>query len=103
MPSYRRPNRCSIFDPYAAYVLDRWKEGIHEGQQIFEEIQAQGFKGSARMVRRFLQTLRGNRRPLADPAPPSAAEQFSAKAVVWLFIRASTDLTEEEQKNLQFL
>ena len=103
LPSYRRPNRRSIFDPYAAYVLDRWKEGVYDDKQIFEEIRAQGFKGSLRVVGRFLQTLREKRRPLTDLPPPSAAEQFSANAAVWLFVREVTDLTEEEQKTLQLI
>jgi hypothetical protein len=78
-PLHRRPNRRSLFDPYAAYVLSRWQAGVHDGQQLFEEIQAQGFKGTARLVRRFLQTLREKRRPLIDltPAPPSA--RFSVR------------------------
>lgn len=100
-PSHRRPTRRSCFDPYAAYVLCRWQEGIHEDQQIFEEIQAQGFKGSRRVVGRFLQTLREKRCPLRDLPPPTPAEQFSANAAAWLFIREDTDLTEGEQKTLQ--
>jgi transposase len=100
-PSHRRPTRRSCFDPYAAYVLSRWHEGIHEDQQLFEEIRAQGFKGSVRVVGRFLQTLREKRCPLTDLPPPTLAEQFSANAAAWLFIRQQTDLTEEEQKTLQ--
>lgn len=99
-PSHRRPTRGSCFDPYPAYVLSRWQEGIHQDQQLFEEIQAQAFKGSVRVVGRFLQTLRENRCPLTDLPPPTPAEQFSANAAAWLFIRHSTDLTEEEQQTL---
>src|SRR5579862_2722977 len=68
-PLHRRPSRRSLFDPYAAYMLSQWQAGVHDGQQLFEEIQAQGFKGTARLVRRFLQTLREKRRPLTDLAP----------------------------------
>jgi transposase len=103
LPSYRRPNRRSVFDPYAAYVLERWKAGVHDGKQLFEEIRSQGFKGSVRVVGRFLQTLREDRRPFTELAPPSPAEQFSANAAVWLFIREYADLTDEEQQTLQFL
>lgn len=56
-----------------------------------------------RLVQRFLQTLRDHRRPLTDLAPPSPAEQFSARAAVWLFIRVPDDLTEEEQATLAFI
>jgi transposase len=99
-PTYRCPARRSCFDPYAAYVLSRWQEGVHEDQQLFEEIRAQGFKGSLRVVGRFLQTLREQRRPLRDLPPPTLVEHFSANAAAWLFIREYTDLTEEEQKTL---
>jgi len=54
LPSYRRPHRRSMFDPYAAYVLSRWEAGVHDGKQLFEEIRAKGFKGSERTVGRFL-------------------------------------------------
>jgi transposase len=102
-PLHRRPGRRSLFDPYAAYVLERWQAGVHDGQQVFEEIQAQGFKGSARLVRRFLQTLREKRRPLTELAPPQPAEQFSARKAVWLFIREQTALTPQEQEELTFI
>jgi transposase len=95
--------RRSVFDPYAAYVLERWQAGVHDGKQLFEEIRSQGFKGSVRVVGRFLQTLREDRQPFTELAPPSPAEQFSANAAVWLFIREYADLTDEEQKTLQFL
>lgn len=102
-PLHRRPSRHSIFDPYAAYVLGRWQEGVHDGQQLFEEIQAQGFKGSARLVRRFLQTLREQRRPLTELVPPLPSERFSARKAVWLFIHEQTALTIREQEELTFI
>jgi transposase len=101
LPSDRRPNRHRVFDPYAAYILERWQAGVHDGKQLFEEIGAQGFKGSVRVVGRFLQTLREDRRPFTDLAPPSPAEQFSANSAVWLFIREYADLTQDEQQTLQ--
>lgn len=55
------------------------------------------------MVRCFLQTLREKRRPLTELAPPSPAEQFSAREAVWLFIREQTVLTAEEQEELTFI
>lgn len=102
-PLHRRPSRRSIFDPYAAYVLSRWQSGVHDGQQLFEEIQARGFKGTARLVRRFLQTLREKRRPLTDLTPPEPSERFSARKAVWLFIREQTTLTTQEQEDLTFI
>ncbi len=42
-PTWKRQfRRRSVFDPYAAYVLERWQEGVHEAKQLYEEIRAQG-------------------------------------------------------------
>jgi transposase len=100
-PNHRRRNpRRTAFAPYAASVLERWQAGIQDGPHLFEEIRLQGFSGTLRQLQRFLQTLREHRRPLTDLAPPSPAEQFSARAAVWLFIQAPDDLTDKEQKEL---
>jgi transposase len=99
-PEHKRPDRRSVFDPYASYVLERWQAGIFDGRQIYEEIRAQGFTGTIRVVQSFLQTLREKRHPLTDLVPPSPEEQFSSHSAVWLFIRDLADLTEEEQTTL---
>jgi transposase len=48
----RQVRRRSVFDPYAAYVLQRWQDGIHEAKQLYAEIRAQGFPGTVRIVQR---------------------------------------------------
>ena len=96
----RRHRRRSAFDPYAAYILERWQAGVHDVKHLFEEIRLQGYPGSVRIVQRFLQTLRDDHRRPQDLLPPSPTEQFSARAAVWLFIRAPEDLTDEEQAEL---
>ncbi len=103
-PIHRREGaHQSIFDPYASYVLDRWQAGVHDGKQLYAEIQALGFAGSIRLVYNFLQTLRENRRPLIEIVPPSRAEQFSARNAVWLFIRDPKKFTAEEQETLAYI
>src|SRR6266700_7619761 len=52
-----RRKRRSLFDPYAPYVLKRWKEGCKQGSQLYREIKVQGYTGTDRQVYRFLQTL----------------------------------------------
>lgn len=57
-PTWKRQlRRRSVFDPYAAYVLERWQEGVHEAKQLYEEIRAQGFPRTVRIVQRFVQAL----------------------------------------------
>jgi len=81
-------------------VLSRWLAGVYDGKPLFEEIQARGFKGTARLVRRFLQTLREKRRLLTDLTPTRPSERFSVRKAVWLFIREQTTLTTQEQEDL---
>src|SRR5438876_39404 len=74
----RQFRRRSVFDPYAAYVLQRWQDGIHEAKQLYAEIRAQGFPGTVRIVqrgcRRHCATTR-RRFPLLQPPEPIASPQ----------------------------
>jgi transposase len=98
----RQFRRRSVFDPYAAYVLQRWQAGMHEGKQLFEEIRAQGFSGTVRIVQRFVQALRDDPEKVTL-APATAAERFSANAATWLFIHDPEDLTTKEQAELDLI
>ncbi|MDQ2903741.1 MAG: ISL3 family transposase [Chloroflexota bacterium] len=100
-PVHRRPQgHDSLFDPYAVYVLDRWQAGVQDGKQLYEEIRQQGYSGSLRLVRLFLQPVREHRQKPEDIVAPSPVEQFSARDAVWLFIREKSKLTAEEQEEL---
>jgi transposase len=97
----RRRKRRSSFDPYAGYVLKRWKEGCHNGLRLWQEIQEQGYTGTQKMVYRFLVPLRRNQRIIQKADVPHAPLQdFSAKDGVWLFARDPASLDEKEQENL---
>jgi transposase len=98
----RQFRRRSVFDPYAAYVLQRWQAGVHEGKQLYEEIQAQGFPGTVRIVQRFVQTLRDDPEKITL-APATSAERFSANTATWLFIRDPAQLTVEKQAELELI
>jgi transposase len=98
----RHVRRRSVFDPYAAYVLQRWQAGTHEAKQLYEEIQAQGFSGTVRIVQRFVQALRDDPEKITL-APATAAERFSANAATWLFIRDPKQLTSEKQAELELI
>ncbi len=98
----RQFRRRSVFDPYAAYVLQRWQDGIHEAKQLYEEIQAQGFSGTVRIVQRFVQALRDD--PEKIPlAPATGADRFSSKTATWLFIRDPKQLSTEKQAELELI
>jgi transposase len=115
----RRRRKRSHFDAYAPYVLHRWQEGCHNGLQLWREIQAQGYRHSARMVYQFLHTLRAGAIPvlpliqteheqqappsLAPAAPTSSLETLSARQAVWLLVRDPSALDQTEQETLRRL
>jgi len=97
----RRRKRRSKFDPYATYILKRWEEGCHNGLRLCEEIKAQGYTGSDRMLYRFLVPLRRKERIIQQAHVPHAPLQdFSAHDAVWLFARDPEKLDEKEQATL---
>ncbi len=98
----RRVRRRSVFDPYAAYVLQRWQEGAHEGKQLYEEIRAKGFSGTVRIVQRFVQALRDDPEKIALP-PATGADRFSSNNATWLFIRDPAQLTIKKQAELELI
>ena len=102
-PTWKRQfRRRSVFDPYAAYVLERWQEGVHEAKQLYEEIRGQGFPGTVRIVQRFVQALVDEPKAITLP-PATAAERFSANKATWLFIRDPKHLTPEDQAELELI
>ena len=98
----RHFRRRSVFDPYAVYVLERWQAGVHEAKHLYEEIQAQGFSGTVRIVQRFVQALRDDPEKITL-APETSAERFSANTATWLFIRDPKQLTTEKQAELELI
>jgi transposase len=104
-PELRRKGRRG-FDPYAAYVRERFSQGDRNGLQLWQELQSLRYKGSARTVYRFLAQLREGSAPPREKAqqspavPASLVEQWTAQKAVWWFIRDPSDLKKEEQKAL---
>jgi transposase len=54
----RPPYRGSILDPYKLYILERWKSGCWNGEQLLEEIKKLGYTGSDALFRYFLIQVR---------------------------------------------
>lgn len=88
----------SRFEAYEAYVRKRWDEGCHNIQQLWREIKAQGYPHSDRALRAHLEAVRG-KKP-ADLPEAGVLDHFSAKKVVWLFVRPFEDLLKKEQEEL---
>ena len=96
----RRRKRRSLFDPYAAYVLNRWKQGCKKGSVLYREIKEKGYRGTDRQVYRFLQTLKQERVEL--PAL-SVLSRVSVRKAVWLSARPFENLEPEERADLSEL
>ncbi len=93
-----RRKRQSDFDPYAPYVLKRWEEGEHNGTHLWQEIAAQGYPGSQRMVYRFLKTLKTQEK--VTPAQQCRLPHFSSTAAVTLFMQRPETLEESKRDDL---
>jgi transposase len=98
--SERRRQRRSIFDPYAPYVLSRWKQGERDITRLWQEIRGQGYPGNIGTVYRFIQTLK--QESVILPAP-SVLDRVSVQQVVWLIARPYETLKAEERTDLEEL
>jgi len=87
--------RSSQLDRFAPYLQQRWDQGCTDAARLFAEIQAQGYSGSKRSARRYLQPLRSSlARPVPPPPPPSVRE-------VTRWITSHPDnLTDDEKAQL---
>jgi transposase len=69
-----RPPSSGI-DRFAPYLHERWNQGCADAVRLHAEIQAQGYHGSSRSVRRYLQPLRATlTAPVLPPPPPTVRE-----------------------------
>lgn len=83
-------------------MLGRWQDGIHEVKQLYEEIRAQGFPGTVRIVGRLVQALRDDPAKITLP-PPTGADHFSSNIATWLFIRDPKLLTVKQQAEVELI
>jgi transposase len=91
------PPRPRLLAPYEPYLRARWTEGCRNGQQLFREIQAHGFRGSRVLVSMFVAQLRRDE-GLSLPWLPKLAreEPVTPRDGVNLFLVRATDRTAED-------
>lgn len=90
-----RGPRATSVDRYKAYLAGRVAEGCTNGAKLWNEIRAQGFRGSSRTVRRFLNTLG------VTSAKVDLPEEFSAREVRAWILRRPDDLDPKDRDRLQ--
>ena len=94
----KRRKKQSSFDPFAAYVLKRWKNGEHNGLVLWREITNQGYTGTERSVYRYLKTLK--QAEVRVSVNPERIQKYSVKTAIWLFMRDPKKLNEIEREDL---
>jgi transposase len=63
--------RGTLLDPFKAYLHRRWNAGITDAAALYAEIRADGYRGSAQTVRRYLHPFRATcTAPIAVHQPP---------------------------------
>jgi transposase len=107
-PAYKR--RASVLDPYVPYLLARWKEGCHNGKQLYREIREQGYRNSEETCTHFVAQLRRAEalgKPISSVprarAGSVAGLSPTAKNVAALFMRHEEKLDEEQEEYLKRL
>jgi transposase len=101
VPTGRRRSKLA---PYLPYLRQRWEAGCHNGSQLARELKAQGFRGSASLVRRLTgdwrarlpgpaERVRGKKRQAAPPV----TRRLSARQASWLFVTDQQQLTADQR------
>ena len=111
----------SILDAYESYLHQRFTEGCRNAQQLWRELQAQGFAGTHRQVTRWLalrreqpspyspkatrlalptQTTRTRALAAPEVTSPSLPALPSARQLAWLLVRNPAELDDEETRML---
>jgi transposase len=86
-------SRENSLDPFKPYLNQRWNEGITDARVLHAELQARGWRGSARTVCRYVRPFR------QLPAAPSAPAVPKTRQITrWLLSRPATlDVGEQAQ------
>lgn len=95
----RRRRKPSQLDPYLPYLRQRWSPGVRV-VTLWHEIRDQGYRGSSRMVYRFVETLA---QEAAHPPLDHPLETVSARQVTWWLLREPEALTPQDQDLLDLV
>lgn len=104
----QQPNRGSGLDYYQPYLIKRWEEGCYNGKQLWQEVVAQGYKGTMSNIYVYLHTRsdlfalpQSNIESPKTTKPRSSS--ISARQVSWWLMSEPEQLSEKQQANLSWL
>ena len=87
--------RSPTLAPFAEYLQERWRQGCHNATQLYRELVARGYAGSATLLRVAVA-------PWRPPRPPPAERGRSRRLRLrWLCLRPPDKLTVEQQATLE--
>ncbi|RLE09785.1 IS21 family transposase [Candidatus Aerophobetes bacterium] len=67
IPEYtRKIKRKSKLDPYKDFLLARMREGVFNGQKLFDEIKRQGYTGGITILRDWMKPFRDEEKQVAE-------------------------------------
>jgi transposase len=112
-----RDQRGSILNQYKPYIFQRWQQGCKNSVQIYDEMKARGYPGSASLLRNFLARLRKKHAeagsaevltfnastdaieiPVDLPPKPRVTRRMSSTRASWLFV-SQLEKLDEKQRN----
>ncbi len=99
-PPRRQP---SLIDPYVPYLHRRWEEGCHDGLRLWQEIVAQGFSGTNRLVSMLVTYWRKQEqqdREKQAAVPHHVREPLTVPQTAWLLLRTVSWQTSWETETL---
>lgn len=70
--------RISKLDPFKDYLDARWNAGCTDAVRLTDEIREQGYQGTSRTVRRYLEPIRESGSPACHTAAPPKPRQVTS-------------------------
>ena len=89
-------NKSSILTPLLPYLQKRYEEGFINSQQLWREIQEQGFKGTSRQVIRWVQQTKAG-------GTTRAPSLWAPKQLVWVLFKDKDQLKDIEPAFLEYV
>jgi len=90
---------------FEQYIAKRWDEGTRSPKQLFLELSNLGYKGSYKVITRYVAELRGPTctHQYAHEAPKAPPSKLPVSKAAFLLGKPAEKLDEEEQKIIQHL
>jgi len=97
-PAIRRGKGRSCADKFDAYLREQWAGGCRNAAQLYQAIQAQGYRGSAVTIRRHVRVWRREDGAPRSVAPPPKVTVPQPRACAWILLKDINELKPEEHR-----